>query len=118
MPTCECQRTTIAAFDRFETTLSIDKGLDILRVVGLADADGGAASSDRTQFERDALERWQKLTQKLPEGDPVSFPDRRCLFSYELIGETRRETAQHAAEMARAAPRCSVGERLAAVQHL
>jgi transcriptional regulator with XRE-family HTH domain len=80
-------RTTIAAFDRFETTLSIEKALDILRVVGLADEGDDATSSDRAQFERDALERWRKLTQKLPEGDPATFPDGYYLFSYELIGE-------------------------------
>jgi len=80
-------RTTIASFDRFETTLSIEKALDILRVVGLADQGGDAASSDRAQFELDALERWRKLTQKLPEGDPATFPDGHYLFSYELIGE-------------------------------
>jgi transcriptional regulator with XRE-family HTH domain len=80
-------RTTIASFDRFETTLSIEKALDILRVVGLADEGRDATSSERAQFERDALERWQKLIQKLPEGDPATFPDGQYLFSYELIGE-------------------------------
>jgi transcriptional regulator with XRE-family HTH domain len=80
-------RTTIASFDRFETSLSIEKALDILRVVGLADEGGGGGSANQAQFELDALERWRKLTQKLPDGDPATFPDGHYLLSYELIGE-------------------------------
>ena len=79
-------RETIRAFDRFEKTISIEKVLDILKVVGLAATDSDDHSGSRANFELRSLDRWRKLTQSLPKDDPATFPNGYYLFTYELIG--------------------------------
>lgn len=79
-------RETIRAFDRFEKTISIEKVLDILKVVGLAAKDGDDIRGNRADFELRSLDRWRKLTQSLPKDDPATFPNGYYVFTYELIG--------------------------------
>jgi len=84
-------RETIRAFDRFEKTISIEKVLDILRVVGLVATGGDDLSGSRADFELRSLDRWRKLTQSLPKDDPATFPDGSYLFTYQLIGDLNPE---------------------------
>lgn len=81
---------TIAAFDRGETTVSLAKAFDILRVVGLLDEpeEGGA----QERFLRESFERWQSLTAELPSGNPARFPDGFYRVDYCLEGERKQFT--------------------------
>ncbi len=81
---------TIAAFDRGETTVSLAKAFDILRVVGLLDEpeEGGA----QERFLRESFERWQSLTAELPSGNPARFPDGFYRVDYCLEGELKHFT--------------------------
>lgn len=78
---------TIAAFDRGETTLTLAKAFDILRVVGLVEepAEEGA----QEVFVRDAFTRWRRLTEALPAASPGRFPHGWYRFDYCLEGELR-----------------------------
>jgi transcriptional regulator with XRE-family HTH domain len=81
---------TIAGFERGETTLSLAKAFDILRVVGLLDEppEGGAQES----FVRAAFARWRTLTDKLPANSPGRFPQGWYRFDYCLDGELKSFT--------------------------
>jgi transcriptional regulator with XRE-family HTH domain len=78
---------TLAGFDRGETTLTLAKAFDILRVVGLLDepAQGGA----QERFLREAIERWRTLTNALPSGNVARFPDGFYRIDYYLEGELK-----------------------------
>lgn len=78
---------TIAGFDRGETTLTLAKAFDILRVVGLVDepVEGGAQEG----FVRAAFARWQTLTKDLPEGSPGRFPNGWYRIDYALEGDLK-----------------------------
>ncbi len=78
---------TMAAFERGETTLTLSKALDILRVVGLVyeETEQGAQEA----FVREASERWRSLTKDLPTGSPGRFPHGWYRFDYCLEGELR-----------------------------
>lgn len=76
---------TIADFDRGETTLSLSKAFDILRVVGMVDEP--AKGSIQNTFVRDAIERWRFLSDKLPQGSPGRFPHGCFQFDYYLEGD-------------------------------
>lgn len=75
---------TIAAFDRGETTLTLAKAFDILRVIGLLDepAEGGAQEA----FVREAFSRWRTLTETLPEDSPGRLEHGWYRFDYCLEG--------------------------------
>ena len=76
---------TIAAFERGETTLTLAKAFDILRVVGLvAEAGEGGAQE---AFVRAAYERWRTLTSKLDPNSPGRFPHGWYRFDYWLEGD-------------------------------
>ncbi len=75
---------TMAAFERGETTLTLSKALDILRVVGLVDEAAGDGAQEA--FVRAALIRWRGLTERLPEGSPGRFPHGWYRFDYCLEG--------------------------------
>jgi transcriptional regulator with XRE-family HTH domain len=79
---------TIAAFERAETTLSLAKAFDILRVVGLLDEPKPEDAHDR--FVRDAFKRWQSLAETLPADSPGRFPHGWFRFDYQLVGELRK----------------------------
>jgi transcriptional regulator with XRE-family HTH domain len=81
---------TIAAFDRGETTVSLAKAFDILRVVGLLDEpeEGGA----QERFLRESFERWRSLTADLPAANPARFPDGFYRVDYCLEGELKQFT--------------------------
>lgn len=81
---------TIAAFDRGETTVSLAKAFDILRVVGLLDEpeEGGA----QERFLRGSFERWRSLTADLPAANPARFPDGFYRVDYYLDGELKQFT--------------------------
>ncbi|MFN7538209.1 MAG: helix-turn-helix transcriptional regulator [bacterium] len=78
---------TMAAFERGETTLTLSKAFDILRVVGLVDeqTDQGAQEA----FVRDAFERWRSLTKDLPKDSPGRFPHGWYRFDYCLEGDLK-----------------------------
>ena len=78
---------TIAAFDRGETTLSLAKAFDILRVVRLLDE----PSEDNIQdnFVREAFSRWQVLSNQLPQDSPGRFPHGWFRFDYYLEGDLK-----------------------------
>lgn len=78
---------TIAAFDRGETTLTLAKAFDILRVVGLVEeiAEGGAQEG----FVREAYDRWRTLTAPLPQDAPARFPHGGYRFDYYLEGDLK-----------------------------
>ncbi|WP_431324308.1 helix-turn-helix domain-containing protein [Rhizobium sp. YTU87027] len=78
---------TMAAFERGDTTLTLAKALDILRVVGLVDepVEGDAQS----RFVRQARERWRQLTANLPPDSPARFPDGFYQIDYWLEGDLK-----------------------------
>lgn len=78
---------TIAGFDRGETTLTLAKAFDILRVVGLVHepADSGAQEG----FVRAAFARWQDLTKDLEKDSPARFPNGWYRIDYCLEGDLR-----------------------------
>jgi transcriptional regulator with XRE-family HTH domain len=65
-------RDTLRAFDRYETSISVEKAIAILKVVGLV-ASGGEATR-HAGFVRRAMERWTQLTDQLPVGAAARFP--------------------------------------------
>lgn len=79
---------TIAGFDRGETTLTLAKAFDILRVVGLLDEpqEGGA----QERFLRESLDRWHELTAALPAENVARFPDGYYRVDYCLEGELQQ----------------------------
>jgi transcriptional regulator with XRE-family HTH domain len=78
---------TMSAFERAETTLTLAKAFDILRVVGLVDEPKPGDAHDR--FVRDAFKRWQSLAETLPADSPGRFPHGWFRFDYQLVGELR-----------------------------
>ena len=78
---------TMAAFERGETTLTLAKALDILRVVGLVDEP--AEGDIQARFVRDAFERWRNLVAPLPENSPARFPNGWYRFDYWLEGDLK-----------------------------
>lgn len=81
---------TIAGFDRGETTLTLAKAFDILRVVGLIDeaAEDGAQDG----FVRQAFARWRALTEALPNDSPARFSHGWYRFDYCVDGDLRAVT--------------------------
>src|SRR5690606_34141152 len=79
---------TIAGFDRGETTLTLAKAFDILRVVGLLDEPQENGAQER--FLKESFERWQTLTADLPAGNPARFPDGYYRIDYCLEGELKQ----------------------------
>jgi transcriptional regulator with XRE-family HTH domain len=78
---------TMSAFERAETTLTLAKAFDILRVVGLVDEPKPGDAHDR--FVRDAFKRWQSLAETLPADSPGRFPHGWFRFDYQLVGELK-----------------------------
>lgn len=78
---------TIAAFDRGETTLTLAKVFDILRVVGLIEeiAEDGAQEG----FVREAYARWRSLIAPLPDDAPARFPHGGYRIDYCLEGDLK-----------------------------
>ena len=83
---------TMAAFERGETTLSLAKAFDILRVVGLMDEPVAAGAQER--FLRESIERWQSLVKDLPAKSPARFPDGFYRADYCFEGELRTPTTR------------------------
>jgi transcriptional regulator with XRE-family HTH domain len=81
---------TIAAFERAETTLSLAKAFDILRVVGLLDEPAAGGAQER--FLRESFERWQSLVKDLPADSPARFPDGFYRIDYCLEGDLKQVT--------------------------
>lgn len=92
---------TLAAFERGETTLSLVKAFDILRVVGLMDEPVEAGAQER--FLRESFERWQGLVKGLPEDSPARFPDGFYRVDYQLTGELKKVGLREFEEMLRKA---------------
>jgi len=78
---------TMAAFERGETTLTLTKALDILRVVGLVYEP--AEGDTQSHFVRDAFERWRTLVAPLPDDSPARFPHGWFRFDYWLEGDLK-----------------------------
>ncbi|TCL63210.1 transcriptional regulator [Rhizobium sp. BK251] len=78
---------TMAAFGRGETTITLAKALDILRVVGLVDEPAEGNTQER--FVLDAFERWRSLVAPLPDDAPARFPDGWYRMDYWLEGDLK-----------------------------
>jgi len=78
---------TMAGFERAETTLTLAKVFDILRVVGLVEEAPQAGAQER--FVREAFERWRTLTETLPDDSPARFRDGWYRFDYCLEGDLK-----------------------------
>jgi transcriptional regulator with XRE-family HTH domain len=78
---------TMSSFERGETTLSLAKAFDILRVVGLMDEPGPEGEHER--FVREAMARWRELTETLPKDSPGRMPHGWFRFDYQLVGELK-----------------------------
>ncbi len=78
---------TMAAFERGESTLTLAKALDILRVVGLVDEPN--EGDTQTRFVREAFERWRNLVAPLPLDCPARFPNGWVRFDYWLEGDLK-----------------------------
>ncbi|KPL51692.1 hypothetical protein ABB55_05165 [Prosthecomicrobium hirschii] len=79
---------TMAAFERGETTLTLAKAFDILRVVGLLDERPPEDAQDR--FVREAMARWRDLTDRLEPDAAARFPHGWFRFDYWLDGDLRQ----------------------------
>lgn len=81
---------TIGGFERGDTTLTLAKAFDILRVVGLLDEPkkGGAQET----FVRETFARWRSLTEELPVDSVGRFPHGWCRIDYCLEGELQTFT--------------------------
>lgn len=79
---------TMIAFDRKETSLSLNKALDILQVVSLV-ADQPQATSQQV-FVDAAEQRWAELTRDLPIDAPARQPYGHYVFDYEIVGASAR----------------------------
>jgi transcriptional regulator with XRE-family HTH domain len=75
---------TMAAFERGETTLTLAKAFDILRVVGLVEEAPEEGAQEK--FVREAFMRWCTLTDRLPQNSPARFPQGWYRFDYCLEG--------------------------------
>ena len=78
---------TMAAFERGETTLSLSKAFDILRVLGLID--DATAQGPQDAFVRDAFDRWRSLTKRLPKESVSRFPHGWHRFDYCIEGDLK-----------------------------
>lgn len=78
---------TMAAFERGETTLTLMKAMDILRVVGLVDEPSPEDAQSR--FVREAFERWQALVAPLALDMPARFSSGWYRIDYWLEGNLR-----------------------------
>lgn len=90
---------TMAAFERGETTLSLAKAFDILRVVGLMDEPVAADAQGR--FLRESIERWQSLVKDLPPKSPARFPYGYYRVDYCFGGELKTPTTREFEDMLR-----------------
>jgi transcriptional regulator with XRE-family HTH domain len=90
---------TMAAFERGETTLSLAKAFDILRVVGLMDEPVAAGAQER--FLRESIERWESLVASLPTTNNARFPDGFYRADYCFGGELKTATTKEFEDMLR-----------------
>jgi transcriptional regulator with XRE-family HTH domain len=84
---------TIIAFDRGERTLSLNKAIDILRVVGLVEEPTDMGSQEI--FVQQAFARWRELAADLPKASPGRFPSGWYRIDYTLEGDIK-EIEPHA----------------------
>jgi transcriptional regulator with XRE-family HTH domain len=78
---------TIIAFDRGERTLSLNKAIDILRVVGLVEETREADTQEI--FVQQAFSRWRELIADLPQNSPGRFPSGWYRIDYALDGDIK-----------------------------
>lgn len=75
---------TMADFEKGETSITLAKAFDIMRVVGLFEEMNQVSHQDI--FVQKAWKRWRDLTEKLPQNSPVRLPYGYCCFDYYLEG--------------------------------
>jgi transcriptional regulator with XRE-family HTH domain len=82
-------RDTIRSFDRYDRSISLEKAIAILRVVGLVSETDNLrhAAGEQADFVRRSLERWNELTRPLPKNHPSCFPHGKVSYSYQVQGE-------------------------------
>ncbi|MBM3569456.1 MAG: helix-turn-helix transcriptional regulator [Alphaproteobacteria bacterium] len=78
---------TMIAFERGESSLSLGKAFDILRVVGLV-SETPPADAHRA-FVESAFARWHELTKDLSANSPARFPHGWYAIDYMLRGELK-----------------------------
>lgn len=78
-------RPTILAFDKGETSLSLAKAFDILRVVGLLAPTPSNDAQDR--FVAESFARWHRHLADLPPDSPARFPYGYCAVAYCFEGD-------------------------------
>jgi transcriptional regulator with XRE-family HTH domain len=92
---------TMAAFERGETTLSLAKAFDILRVIGLlAEPNKEGAQG---AFVQGAFARWRALTVPLPDDSPGKFPFGWYRIDYALEGDLKEVELHHFEDILRSA---------------
>jgi transcriptional regulator with XRE-family HTH domain len=76
---------TIISFDNAETTLSVQKALDILKVVNMVAKK--SCNSDRlTEFALNAKNKWQELISSLPEDSLAVHPFGYYTYTFSIEG--------------------------------
>jgi len=82
-------RDTVRSFDRYDRSLSLEKAIAILRVVGLVSEVDRLrhAAGEQADFVRRSLERWDELIRPLPKNHPSCFPHGKVSYSYQIHGE-------------------------------
>jgi len=82
-------RDTIRSFDKYERSISLEKAIAILRVVGLvSDVERlRYGAREQADFVRRGLDRWNELVRPLPKDHPSRFPHGRITHDFQLQGE-------------------------------
>lgn len=78
---------TMAAFERGDKTVSLEKAFDILRVVGMIEPE--RQENDQDVFVDRFLKRWQELVDETPIDCPERLPHGYCYFDYYFEGEIK-----------------------------
>lgn len=79
---------TMIAFEKGETTISLAKALDILKIVGLV-ARPTILKNKVELFSEKSENRWFELKNSLPANSQARHEHGVCLYSYQITGEIK-----------------------------